>query len=70
MLTANVRFRLYTEKDIDFAVKEVKRMAKDHKARCVQLSPFPSDLGLPDFQEVHKYRTDPRKKDTKLLLQK
>ncbi|MDB5986345.1 MAG: amidohydrolase [Nevskia sp.] len=37
--------------DIDFAVKEVTRLAKDHKARCVQLTPFPSDSGLPDFQD-------------------
>ena len=35
--------------DIDFAVKEVQRLARDKKARCVQLTPFPSDLGLPDF---------------------
>ncbi|MDB5987703.1 MAG: amidohydrolase [Nevskia sp.] len=37
--------------DIDFAVKEVKRLALDHQARCVQLSPFPSDFGLPDFHD-------------------
>ncbi len=37
--------------DIGFAVKEVKRLAKDHKARCVQITPFPSDLGLPDYQD-------------------
>ena len=37
--------------DIEFAVKEVERLARDHKARCVQLSPFPSDLGLPDFHD-------------------
>jgi predicted TIM-barrel fold metal-dependent hydrolase len=35
--------------DIDFAVREVERLARDKKARCVQLTPFPSDLGLPDF---------------------
>ncbi len=37
--------------DVDFAVKEVTRLARDHKARCVQLTPFPSDSGLPDFQD-------------------
>jgi predicted TIM-barrel fold metal-dependent hydrolase len=37
--------------DIDFAIKEVQRLAKDHKARCVQLTPFPSDMGLPDFHD-------------------
>ncbi|HZP13578.1 MAG TPA: amidohydrolase family protein, partial [Nevskiaceae bacterium] len=37
--------------DIGFAVKEVKRLARDHKARCVQITPFPSDLGLPDYQD-------------------
>lgn len=37
--------------DIDFAVKEVQRLAKHHKARCVQLTPFPSDMGLPDFHD-------------------
>ncbi len=35
--------------DIDFALKEVERLARDKKARCVQLTPFPSDLGLPDL---------------------
>lgn len=34
--------------DIDFAVAEVKRLARDKSARCVQITPFPSDLGLPD----------------------
>lgn len=34
--------------DIDFAVREVRRLAKDRSARCVQLTPFPADLGLPD----------------------
>src|SRR3546814_10586916 len=29
--------------DIDFALKEVERLAKDKKARCVQLTPFPSE---------------------------
>ncbi len=37
--------------DIDFAVKEVTRLARDKKARCVQLTPFPNDLGLPDFYD-------------------
>jgi predicted TIM-barrel fold metal-dependent hydrolase len=35
--------------DIEFAVKEVHRLARDKQARCVQLTPFPNDLGLPDF---------------------
>jgi predicted TIM-barrel fold metal-dependent hydrolase len=34
--------------DIDFAVREVRRLARDRGARCVQLTPFPADLGLPD----------------------
>ena len=38
--------------DIDFAVKEVERLARDKKARCVQLTPFPSDMGLPDFYDA------------------
>jgi uncharacterized protein len=38
--------------DIDFAVKEVQRLARDKQARCVQLTPFPSDLGLPDFHDA------------------
>ncbi|SER17264.1 Amidohydrolase [Solimonas aquatica] len=38
--------------DIDFAVKEVTRLARDKKARCVQISPFPSDLGLPDIYDA------------------
>jgi len=33
--------------DIDFAVREVKRLAKQG-ARCVQIHPFPAELGLPD----------------------
>src|SRR5207244_11620356 len=37
--------------DIDFAVKEVTRLAKDHKARCVQLTPFPSDMGRPECKD-------------------
>jgi predicted TIM-barrel fold metal-dependent hydrolase len=37
--------------DIDFAVKEVTRLARDHKARCVQITPFPSDMGLPDYHD-------------------
>lgn len=37
--------------DIDFAVREVTRLARDNKARCVQLTPFPADLGLPDFHD-------------------
>ncbi len=36
--------------DIDFAVKEVKRLAKQG-ARCVQIHPFPAELGLPDVQD-------------------
>jgi len=37
--------------DIDFAVSEVQRVAK-RGARCVQLPPFPAELGLPDFQDA------------------
>jgi predicted TIM-barrel fold metal-dependent hydrolase len=37
--------------DIDFAVAEVQRLAK-RGARCVQLSPFPTELGLPDFHDA------------------
>src|SRR3546814_9613062 len=37
--------------DIDFALKEVERLASDKNARCVQLTPFPSELGLPDFAD-------------------
>ncbi len=37
--------------DVDFAVKEVTRLARDNKARCVQITPFPSDLGLPDYHD-------------------
>ena len=33
--------------DIDFAVKEVRRLAK-RGARCVQIAPFPTEFGLPD----------------------
>ena len=42
--------------DIDFAVQEVERLARDHKARCVQITPFPADMGLPD---VHDKRYEP-----------
>jgi len=41
--------------DVDFAVKEVYRMA-DRGARCVQITPFPQEYGLPD---VHDRRYDP-----------
>jgi predicted TIM-barrel fold metal-dependent hydrolase len=34
--------------DVDFAVTEVQRMAA-RKARCVQITPFPAEQGLPDF---------------------
>lgn len=37
--------------DIDFALREVERLARDNKARCVQLTPFPADMGLPDFHD-------------------
>jgi len=37
--------------DIDFAVSEVQRVAQ-RGARCVQLPPFPAELGLPDFQDA------------------
>ena len=36
--------------DIEFAVSEVKRLAK-LGARCVQIHPFPAELGLPDVQD-------------------
>ena len=36
--------------DIDFAVKEVERLAR-RDARCVQIPSFPSDLGLPDYHD-------------------
>ncbi len=36
--------------DIDFAVKEVNRLAK-RGARCVQITPFPTEFGLPDVQD-------------------
>ena len=36
--------------DVGFAVREVERMAKV-RARCVQVPPFPADLGLPDFHD-------------------
>ncbi len=36
--------------DIDFALKEVDRVTL-LGARCVQLPPFPAELGLPDFQD-------------------
>lgn len=42
--------------DIDFAVKEVERLTNEKGARCVQITPFPSDLGLPD---VHDPRYEP-----------
>jgi uncharacterized protein len=41
--------------DIDFAVKEVRRLAK-RGARCVQITPFPTEFGLPD---VFDKRYDP-----------
>jgi predicted TIM-barrel fold metal-dependent hydrolase len=41
--------------DIDFAVREVQRVAK-RGARCVQVTPFPTEQGLPD---VHDPRYDP-----------
>lgn len=37
--------------DVDFACREVERLARDHKARCVQITPFPADMGLPDFHD-------------------
>lgn len=36
--------------DIDFALSEVKRLALQG-ARCVQVHPYPADLGLPDVQD-------------------
>jgi uncharacterized protein len=41
--------------DIDFAVAEVQRLAK-RGARCVQITPFPTEFGLPD---VHDPRYEP-----------
>jgi len=41
--------------DVDFAVQEVQRVAK-RGARCVQITPFPTEFGLPDF---HDRRYDP-----------
>ena len=41
--------------DIDFAVKEVERVAA-RGARCVQITPFPAEFGLAD---VHDGRYDP-----------
>ena len=41
--------------DIDFAVREVERVGK-RGARCVQITPFPTEFGLPD---VHDRRYDP-----------
>jgi predicted TIM-barrel fold metal-dependent hydrolase len=41
--------------DVDFAVEEVKRLAK-RGARCVQLPTYPSEVGLPD---VYDRRYDP-----------
>ena len=38
--------------DVDFAVKEVERLARNHKARCVQITPFPADSGLPDVHDA------------------
>ncbi|WP_028006833.1 amidohydrolase family protein [Solimonas flava] len=38
--------------DIDFAVREVERLARDKKARCVQITPFPADYGLPDVYDA------------------
>ena len=37
--------------DIHFAVKEVRRLAK-LGARCVQIHPFPAELGLPDVYDA------------------
>ena len=41
--------------DIDFAVSEVRRLAT-RGARCVQITPFPTEFGLPD---VYDTRYDP-----------
>jgi predicted TIM-barrel fold metal-dependent hydrolase len=37
--------------DIDFAVSEVQSLAKNNKARCVQITPYPADRGLADVQD-------------------
>ncbi|TXI86575.1 MAG: amidohydrolase [Cupriavidus sp.] len=54
--------------DIDFAVKEVERLARDKKARCVQLTPFPSDMGLPDFYDKSYERLWHTIEDTGLTI--
>jgi predicted TIM-barrel fold metal-dependent hydrolase len=36
--------------DIPFAVSEVERLAR-LGARCIQVHPYPAELGLPDFQD-------------------
>jgi len=36
--------------DVDFAVAEVERLA-GRRARCVQIPPFPADLGVADFYD-------------------
>jgi predicted TIM-barrel fold metal-dependent hydrolase len=36
--------------DVEFAVREVTRVAK-LGARCVQITPFPAEFGLPDIQD-------------------
>ena len=51
-LLAAYQIQLY---DIDFAVKEVERVAA-RGARCVQITPFPTEFGLAD---VHDRRYDP-----------
>lgn len=53
--------------DIDFAVKEVERMAK-RNARCVQLPSFPSDLGLADVQDKRYDRLWAAISDTELTI--
>ncbi len=37
--------------DVDFALREVERLAKHQDARGVQLPSFPADLGLPDVHD-------------------
>jgi predicted TIM-barrel fold metal-dependent hydrolase len=41
--------------DVDFAISEVERLARNNKARCVQITPYPADKRLPD---VHDKRYD------------
>jgi predicted TIM-barrel fold metal-dependent hydrolase len=41
--------------DIDMSIKEVERLAK-RGARCLQLPPFPTELGLKDYCDHYYYK--------------